>query len=465
MNRHVVLAVATSLLTGCATRVSIPPPPPSAEQAAADFTARSLRDAGLHRFLAENLGRDPGEAWDVESLTWAAFYLHPSLELARAQWASARAAEQVAGARPNPTLTLTPGYNFTREAGLSPWMPAVNFDFLFPTAGKRKIQEAIARDDAEAARLSVLSAAWQVRTDLRRALVEAAIAGKREAQLRTQAGVQRSLLSLLKERQEAGGVAATEVSVAQTALLRAEFSADDAHGQLLAARAHIASALGITLTALGDTPLPAPVAAERLTADAIATARRTALQARADVLSALARYRSAHAAVGLEVAKQVPDFHLGPGYQWDQGANKWTLGISLELPLFHRNEAGIVAALARRAEAAAQFNAAQAQVIAAIDLAVAAQESAQAQLQHAQQLEAEIRQQNDRVQQRIDLGAADQVELQAARLDLATAASAVLDAENAAALAAGQLEDAFQLPFPHLAALAAVSTSPAHTHE
>jgi hypothetical protein len=35
--------------------------------------------------------------------------------------------------------------------------------------------------------------------------------------------------------------------------------------------------------------------------------------------------------------------------------------------------------------------------------------------------------------------------------------AAVADAENVAAAAAGQLEDALQLPFPHLAALASAA--------
>jgi hypothetical protein len=46
------------------------------------------------------------------------------------------------------------------------------------------------------------------------------------------------------------------------------------------------------------------------------------------------------------------------------------------------------------------------------------------------------------------------VEVQTARLDLATVDSSVIDAENAAAIAGGQLEDTLQIPFPHLATLA-----------
>jgi outer membrane protein TolC len=453
---------AAGVLGGCATARVPSEPPLSAEKSAADFGGRSLRDPALHRFLSENLGRDPGEGWDFETLSWAAFYFHPALELARAQWASAHAAEAVAAQRPNPTLTLTPGYNFTREAGISPWMPGVNFDFLFSTAGKRARQVAAARHDTEAARLGVFSAAWQVRSELRKALTDAAIAGRRETQFRAQAEAQRSVVTLLQQRFEAGSIPATDVSVARTALLRAESAAADAHAQALTARARVAAALGIPAVALDGVTLPPPTVTSPYSPATLAAARQEALRSRPDVMVALAKYHSAHAALELEVARQTPDVHLGPGYQYDQGANKWTLALALELPIFHRNEAAIAAAVARRAEAAAQFNVTQAQAIAAIDQALAAGHAAEYQVEHARQLRDESRAQVARVEQRVAAGAGDQLELQTARLDLTTAETGILDAENAAATAAGQLEDALQLPLPHLASLARPDSERSH---
>jgi outer membrane protein TolC len=271
------------------------------------------------------------------------------------------------------------------------------------------------------------------------------------------------LLALLQQRFEAGAIAAPELSLARTALLRAESASADAHAQALTARARVAAALGLTASALDGVALPPP-APPTLSSEALAALRQEALRSRPDILAALARYHSAHAALELEVARQAPDFHLGPGYQWDQGAYKWTLAFTVELPVFHRNEAAIAAATARRTEAAAQFNLIQAQAIAAIDQAVAAEQAAQFQIGHARQLREETQQQVARVQQRVAAGAGDQVELQTARLDVATADLALLDAQNAAAIAAGQLEDALQQPLPHFAALAR-SETPGRSHE
>ena len=60
-------------------------------------------------------------------LTLAAFYYHPDMEVARAEWDVARAAIQTAGGRPNPTLNVTPGLNFSHvnaAPGSAPGFPS-----------------------------------------------------------------------------------------------------------------------------------------------------------------------------------------------------------------------------------------------------------------------------------------------------------------------------------------------------
>lgn len=459
----ILAAASLALFAGCAHAPSVKAPPLSAAARADQFDARSLQDPGLRRFLAENLGTSsPGE-WNFDTLCWVGFYYHPSLALARAQWATARAAEVSAGIRPNPTLTLTPGYNSTRVPGVSPWMPGINFDFLFPTGEKRKLQQTVAQRDAEAARLAVFSAAWQLRSDLRRALIDLASAARREAVLQAQVEIQRKLTALIDQRFEAGSVAATDAATAHTALLRAETALGDATAQLAVARPRVAAALGLPLTALREITLPTGPTAPALSPSAVSAARRESLQSRSDVLEALARYQSAQAALELEVAKRVPDFHLGPGYQWDQGSNKWTLGISFELPVFHRNEAAIAEAVARRAEAAARFDLVQAQAIGSIEAAWAAQSAAADQLRRVESLRSAVVNQTVSIRRRLELGSADQVEVETAELDFSAINATVADAENAAAVAAGQLEDALQLPFPHLEALAQSAPVPSPT--
>ena len=112
----------TVLLAGCARFESRPISP---ADTAAGLDARRLDDEGLKKFLETNLGHEletwPLKSWNLKSLTLAAFYYHPSLDVARAQLAVAQAGVRTAGSRPNPTLNLVPGYDFSAANGLSPW--------------------------------------------------------------------------------------------------------------------------------------------------------------------------------------------------------------------------------------------------------------------------------------------------------------------------------------------------------
>src|ERR1051325_685607 len=58
--------------------------------------SRTLQDAGLEAFLQTNspatLERTRSGQWDLDSLTWAAVYFHPSIQVAWAQWQVAQAA-------------------------------------------------------------------------------------------------------------------------------------------------------------------------------------------------------------------------------------------------------------------------------------------------------------------------------------------------------------------------------------
>src|SRR5258706_8008363 len=130
-----LLAAALWFSAGCAR---FHPQPLSPERAAAELENRSLTNATLKTFLETNLHREftdwPAAGWDFDMLTLAAFYYHPDIALAQAQWNVAKAGIKTAGGRPNPTVGLTPGYN-TTTAIPSPWMPAVNFDLPIQTAG------------------------------------------------------------------------------------------------------------------------------------------------------------------------------------------------------------------------------------------------------------------------------------------------------------------------------------------
>lgn len=88
-----------------------------------------------------------------------------------------------------------------------------------------------------------------------------------------------------------------------------------------------------------------------------------ALTLRADVMLALARFDEADAGVRQAVAAQYPQLTLNPAYFFDQGDHVWSLVSGLALPLSMNHGPRIEAAVARRSQRLAEFNAVQADVL------------------------------------------------------------------------------------------------------
>jgi outer membrane protein, heavy metal efflux system len=437
------------LLAGCAHFESRPLSP---AQTAADLESRALDNPQLKSFLETNLHRAlpewPVRSWDFETLTLAAFYFHPSLDVARAQWGVAQAGVTTAGGRPNPVLSVVPGYDFRPLGAPSPWFPSISLDVPIETAGKRGYRIAEAQHLSEAARLNIASAAWQVRSNLRASLLDYTAARQRAELLQKQLQFQQQIVTLLEQRLQAGWVARTELTLPRVALARAGVDYADAQRQAAQARVRIAEALGLSVKAIDEVEFgfQLSISAEAGKELTSAEARQQALLGRADVLSALAEYAASQSALQLEIAKQYPDVHLNPGYQFDEGQQKWQLGLSAELPVLNRNQGPIAEAKARREESAARFVALQAKIIAEIDGALAARATAMEQLARQSQFTDLAREQSASAEAMFNAGAADKLELAGAQLEASASQLAYLDAQIKAQQAVAQLEEAIQRP-------------------
>ena len=121
----------------------------------------------------------PPNEWDFDTLTLVALYYHPSLDVARAQWAVAQAGIRTAGQRPNPAVDLSPQYTTNSPSGESPWVATLTFDGVIETAGKRGYRIEQAKAVSESARLKLAAQAWQVRSGLRTGLLDYAVARQR----------------------------------------------------------------------------------------------------------------------------------------------------------------------------------------------------------------------------------------------------------------------------------------------
>jgi cobalt-zinc-cadmium efflux system outer membrane protein len=428
-----------------------------AQETAARFEARSLDSQELKAFIEKNLGSQtmpwPPQQWDLHALTWVAIFYHPSLDVARAQWGVAKAGRITAGQRPNPSLSMGPQYTSNGEAGVSPWVLPLAVDIPFETAGKRGLRVAVAEHMAESARLNLVAAAWQVRSHLRTSLLDYAAARRRMLLLQAALDVQQRVVDLLNARLAAGAIAAPDVTNARVAVLKTQADLIEAKRQAEVERAGLAEALGMPLRALDGAVMTFDLSVGPETGRDLESAevRTQALHRRADLLAALAAYAASQSSLQLEIARQYPDVTLGPGYEYDQGAHKWGLSLGLEVPAFNRNQGPIAEAEARRAEAAAQFLALQAKVVAEIDQAMAGLAAVRDALRQIEALQATQRTQVGAMEAMLKAGGADQLDLASAQVELRLTDLAGLDAGIKAQQALGQIEDAVQVPFEALA--------------
>ena len=189
--------------------------------------------------------------------------------------------------------------------------------------------------------------------------------------------------------------------------------------------------------------MDAPPAAESLSAGQV---QRDAVLNRLDIRRSLALYAAAEAAVHSEIAKQYPDFNVGPGYTYEEGNSFFTIGLSTSLPVFNRNQGPIAEAEGRRREAAAAFVQTQAQAIARSERALAVYTAALREVADAQSAYQLQEAQLQSVQQTIRAGANDRLSLDGMQIQLSILARTHLDALARAQRALGDLEDAVQQP-------------------
>ncbi|MDB6065437.1 MAG: Outer rane efflux protein [Pedosphaera sp.] len=436
------------LLTGC---VRFHPRPISPVETAAGLESRTLNDPKFREFLEKSLGHRledwPLKSWDFETLNLAALYYQPSLDVARAQWKVAQGGEVTAGERPNPTVSVVPGYDFN-STGLSPWLPAITFDVPLETAGKRGFRQAQARHLSASARFDIATAAWLVRSNLRTALIDLTAARQREGLLQNQLAIQRKIVHGLEQQLQSGAASSSDLMLVQIALDRIQLDLADAQLQRADARVRVADSIGMPVKALDGIELvyelstPPGIAAELTSAQV----REQALTNRADVLSALADYAASQSALQLEIARQFPDVHLGPGYQFDHGEHTFTLSLTADLPLLNQNQGPIAEAEARRGEMAARFTALQAKVITEIDRAVAAYRVTRQNLSILEQLSAAQRKQAEVVKSQFEAGAVSQLDLMNSQIELGASELVQLDVRVKLQQSFAALEDAVQRP-------------------
>jgi outer membrane protein, heavy metal efflux system len=442
--KRLVALAGIFFLAGCAAQ-RYHPAPIVASETASRFESRNLADTGLQSFEEKNLGHPvspwPPNTWDLETLSLAALYFNPALDLARARIAGTQATIMTAGARPNPTLGISPGIP-------SPYLLSLDFAIPIETKGKREYRIQVARSLDQAARFDLADSAWTLRSGVRAALLNYLLATRSLELFRAEEEIRGDQVNILEQIFSAGEIPRPDVDLARIEFSKTHLAISMAEGQVGEAKAALAAALGIPVAGLQGidfswSGMDTPPDAESFSPAEI---QRDAVLNRLDVRRSLAQYAAAEASLQLEIAKQYPDINIGPGYTYEETHSFFTLGASTTVPLFNRNQGPIAEAKARRQEAAAAFLERQAQVIARSERALAVYTAALKELAEAESLRKLQDTQLQSIQQTIRAGAEIRLTLDGAQIQSSILARSRLDALARAQRALGDLEDAVQRP-------------------
>lgn len=437
------LAAASILIGGCA---HYEPAPLEPAETLSTLQSRTLDDPRLRMFIEATLGPErvvePG-TWDLAALTAAALYYHPDIELAQSALVAAQAASTTARQWPNPTLSL--------DASFSPSTVSPVIDFLVETFGRREYRSARAEALIEAARRDVATATWEVHARVRAALLALWAAERNTALQDERLALQEQLVGLLERRLAEGMASALDVARERVNRDQVSLAVREAEAQRNAARAELASAIGVPLRALDGVAFSFDAferGAESPDAETTAELSRQALLERPDLQAFLAKHAAADAALRLEIARQFPNLLLGLRYNYEFGVDEYEPGVSVaaEIPALNRNAGPVAEAEAGRRAAAAQFTARQADILGAIDSALESYDSAARTVATAEALLAAARDRGDRVSRAFAAGAENRVALVTAQLEVALAELSRFDAEFGLYGALGALEDALRQP-------------------
>jgi outer membrane protein, heavy metal efflux system len=333
------------------------------QQLQMDLSSPLTLDRVLARFLERNL----------------------AVEAARYRVESARADQIAARLRPNPSLLFT-AENF-KVPGNSPF--TVPFGRLYevgPTfsqplelGGKRRLRTEVADLSVSRAEAELADVLRQRLAEVKRAFYEGALARQALEIVFEQRGYFDELVKFNQVRLEEGLISGSELL--KVKLERVKFVSAVAQAQLAARQAGIK-----LLELLGETNLETPVTIDGELGSApvvvdLASLKQNALSNRPDLQAAERGAKLAERRIALEKARGIPDITPFAGYKRVGADNTVQFGITIPLRTNNKNQGEIARAIADEKVAQTEVVLARNRVLAEVESAYRAYETARGQVE------------------------------------------------------------------------------------
>ncbi len=327
--------------------------PLKADDSAFRIETRTLSSEGFRKFIEGVTGQEPdwpSPSWDVDRLTLAALDYHPDLALARAQAGSANTATMTAAQRPNPSIALLPTWVSNAAAAINPWIVVSAINIPIEALGKCQFPIDKGEHLADVANWRISDAAWVARGRASLAMLEAYAAQESERLLQRQLTIQQAMTERLEQQLAGGEITRIDVIRSHFALNQQHLNVSGARKRVVESLVMVAGAIGVPVDALSGTELDFHSLSQPpvLQTIPVNNLKDIPLRERPDVLAALANYEAAQSALQHEIANQYPNIPANPGYAWNLGEHRWTLGAILPVPGFHHHHDLIAEAEASR---------------------------------------------------------------------------------------------------------------------
>lgn len=284
---------------------------------------------------------EEGESVTLEQIKSAAMTNSPNIRVAEAEVGEARGRLVAARTYPyNPEIDLERG---NRDSGSgSTTDRGVSLFQQIEIAGQRRKRVATTRTDVAAAERRLDRRRQEVSADVERAFALALGAQDLTQVAAADLALTRNLLDFERKRLEAGAASQLELNLARAAAGRAERRSQETKAGWVAARSLLAQVAGLD-PARPPLPVGSLPAAPIEIAD-LDSLVATALARRADLDSLRQEEERARRQLVLERSLSVPDLRLGAFNSREEGNDITGIGVGLVIPVFNRNQGGIVQA-------------------------------------------------------------------------------------------------------------------------
>lgn len=413
------------------------------------ITSRHANDIQFNQYLMNNgysAEQLPIKQWTLNDLIYCALFFNPNLDVARAQWRSAEAAKLTAAEMRLPTVSGNYAKSNNASEEISPHAYGLSIDLPIETANKRNIRIESAQHLAEAAKLRIAQAAWQLRNEVARTYYDYQFNQQLIKLLSKEQAQKQDIVSIYQKRISLGESSSIELSKAKLQLQATTAELESTRRNHLTLLSRLANNLGLSLAQVEQMQLAEPVKAETLITDVPADMQSIALLNRLDIRLALERYALAEAKLKLEIAKQYPDLTLSPGYTYEFGNKIWSLGLSSLMTILTKNKLAIAEATQLREVEAAQFESLQANVISEVNVANAKLAQARQLLENQRILFQQQQASTQRMDRRLRSGEIDRLEMTYAKLEEVTTEKHFTLANFQLASSINDLENVLQAP-------------------